>query len=39
MVLALAPLAVKEKIVIEDPLVVRKSYPEFWEHLQHVLPL
>lgn len=39
MVLALAPLAVKEKIVIEEPLVVRKSYPEFWEHIKTVLPL
>ncbi len=39
MVLALAPLAVKNRIIIEDPLVVRKSYPEFWDHLKGVLPL
>ncbi len=38
MVLALAPVAVKEKIVIEEPLVVRKSYPEFWNHIQQVIP-
>lgn len=39
MVLALAPLSVKQNIVIEDPLVVRKSYPEFWDHIQNVTPL
>ncbi len=39
MVLAFSPLAIKDKIDLEDPLVVRKSYPEFWEHIQHVMPL
>lgn len=36
MVLALAPLAIKNKIIIEEPLVVRKSYPEFWEQIQAI---
>ena len=33
MAMALAPLATKFDVVINDPKVVRKSYPEFWDHL------
>jgi 3-phosphoshikimate 1-carboxyvinyltransferase len=36
MAMALAPLAMLGPIRIQDPAVVRKSYPEFWEHLQHL---
>lgn len=34
MAMALAPLALKHKIIINDYEVVSKSYPEFWEHLK-----
>lgn len=35
MAMAFAPLAlVFDQIEIEDPQVVEKSYPEFWQHLQ-----
>ena len=34
MAMCLAPLALQNAIVIEDEAVVRKSYPEFWEHLK-----
>jgi 3-phosphoshikimate 1-carboxyvinyltransferase len=34
MAMALAPLATKYDVVIKDPKVVRKSYPEYWDHLQ-----
>lgn len=34
MAMALAPLATKYNTIINDPKVVRKSYPEYWEHLQ-----
>ena len=33
MAMALAPLARLGNIAIEDPVVVEKSYPEFWEHI------
>lgn len=33
MAMALAPLATKFDVVINDPKVVRKSYPEYWDHL------
>ncbi len=33
MAMALAPLALKLPITIEDPEVVRKSYPGFWDDL------
>ncbi len=33
MAMALAPLARLGTIAIEDPIVVEKSYPEFWEHI------
>jgi 3-phosphoshikimate 1-carboxyvinyltransferase len=37
MAMAFAPLALKQKTLnIEDPDVVKKSYPEFWDHLQIV---
>ena len=34
MAMALAPLARLGGIAIEDPQVVEKSYPEFWEHIK-----
>ena len=35
MAMAFAPLAlVFDKVIIEEPQVVEKSYPMFWEHLQ-----
>lgn len=34
MAMAFAPLALISKIKINEPDVVEKSYPEFWEHLQ-----
>lgn len=33
MAMAFAPLAFLGPVAIEDPAVVRKSYPQFWEHL------
>lgn len=36
MAMALAPLAMLGPIRIQDPTVVRKSYPEFWDHLQYL---
>lgn len=35
MAMALAPLATITDLTIEDPDVVNKSYPEFWNHLRH----
>ena len=34
MALAFAPLALRQPIIIENPLVVTKSYPNFWEDLR-----
>ena len=34
MAMALAPLATKMEIIIEDPEVVNKSYPSFWKDLK-----
>ncbi|NGM64276.1 3-phosphoshikimate 1-carboxyvinyltransferase [Sphingobacterium sp. SGR-19] len=35
MAMAFAPLAlIFDEITIKDPVVVEKSYPDFWEHLQ-----
>ena len=34
MALAFAPVALRQKIVIRNPKVVTKSYPQFWDHLQ-----
>lgn len=34
MALAFAPVAMKRPLSIENPGVVRKSYPNFWNHLQ-----
>lgn len=34
MAMALAPLATKMDVVIEDPEVVNKSYPSFWDDLK-----
>ena len=37
MAMAFAPLIFKQdSLTIEDPSVVNKSYPEFWDHLQSV---
>jgi 3-phosphoshikimate 1-carboxyvinyltransferase len=36
MAMAFAPLALLSEIEIEDPEVVRKSYPKFWEELRKV---
>ena len=36
MAMAFAPLALLQSIKIENPEVVNKSYPAFWEDLQHV---
>ena len=36
MAMALAPLALKFPITINDPKVVRKSYPGFWDDLAKV---
>jgi 3-phosphoshikimate 1-carboxyvinyltransferase len=33
MAMALAPLALKLPVTIEDPDVVQKSYPGFWKDL------
>ncbi len=32
MAMALAPLALLTEVIIEEPAVVNKSYPDFWEH-------
>tara|TARA_R110002050_G_scaffold71428_1_gene153461 strand:- start:3083 stop:4306 length:1224 start_codon:yes stop_codon:yes gene_type:complete len=34
MAMAFAPLALKTALIIEEPLVVSKSYPTFWEDLE-----
>lgn len=36
MAMAFAPLAIFGKILIEDPFVVEKSYPEFWNDLSKI---
>ncbi|MTI29380.1 3-phosphoshikimate 1-carboxyvinyltransferase, partial [Xanthovirga aplysinae] len=36
MAMAFAPLATKGDIIIEEPDVVNKSYPGFWEHMKLV---
>ena len=36
MAMAFAPLALKTSIVIEDAMVVSKSYPTFWEDLKAI---
>ncbi|MEN8138429.1 MAG: 3-phosphoshikimate 1-carboxyvinyltransferase [Bacteroidota bacterium] len=33
MAMAFAPLAMKSEVFIENPDVVEKSYPDFWDHL------
>ncbi|GAA4315575.1 3-phosphoshikimate 1-carboxyvinyltransferase [Nibribacter koreensis] len=33
MAMAFAPLALKQEIIIEEPSVVKKSYPRYWETL------
>ena len=34
MAMALAPLCLKYDLIIKNPRVVEKSYPEFWDHLK-----
>ena len=34
MAMALAPLALRQAVVIDDPEVVNKSYPDFWKDLE-----
>lgn len=36
MAMAFAPLAILNEIAIEDPMVVVKSYPKFWEDLTKI---
>ncbi|MCB0549375.1 MAG: 3-phosphoshikimate 1-carboxyvinyltransferase, partial [Phaeodactylibacter sp.] len=36
MAMAFAPLALLGPIRIEDPMVVAKSYPNFWEDLKRI---
>jgi len=37
MAMAFAPLIMKQdELIIKEPEVVKKSYPEFWEHLQTI---
>ena len=37
MAMAFAPLAMLMNVDIEEPGVVAKSYPEFWEHLGQIV--
>ncbi len=36
MAMAFAPLALKVPLIIEDAMVVSKSYPTFWDDLEHI---
>jgi 3-phosphoshikimate 1-carboxyvinyltransferase len=36
MAMSFAPLGIFGDVEIEDPAVVRKSYPQFWEHLERL---
>lgn len=36
MAMAFAPLGLKYKLIIEEPEVVKKSYPHFWQDLEKV---
>ena len=36
MAMAFAPLAMIKPVVIAEPVVVNKSYPDFWEHLSQI---
>ncbi|MGR3812323.1 3-phosphoshikimate 1-carboxyvinyltransferase [Jiulongibacter sp. NS-SX5] len=38
MAMAFAPVAMMREVKIEEPEVVVKSYPEFWDHLSVVVP-
>lgn len=37
MALAFAPLALKVSLVVNDPMVVTKSFPDFWEQLDFLV--
>jgi len=36
MAMAFAPLSLLMEVIIDDPMVVNKSYPSFWEHIHQV---
>lgn len=36
MAMAFAPLSLKFPICIQDPMVISKSYPSFWDDLEHL---
>jgi len=36
MAMAFAPLAIKTSLIIDDAAVVNKSYPTFWQDLEHI---
>lgn len=36
MAMAFAPMAMLRPLLIEDPMVVTKSYPQYWDHLRQV---
>ena len=36
MAMAFAPMAMLHPLLIEDPMVVTKSYPQYWDHLRQV---
>lgn len=36
MAMAFAPIALKQDVIIEDPTVVSKSYPTFWNNLKTI---
>jgi 3-phosphoshikimate 1-carboxyvinyltransferase len=36
MAMAFAPLAMIKPVIIAEPVVVNKSYPDFWEHLLQI---
>lgn len=37
MAMAFAPLCTQQEIIIEDPGVVNKSYPSFWDHVSEAI--
>ncbi|MBO3700051.1 3-phosphoshikimate 1-carboxyvinyltransferase [Roseivirga sp. E12] len=37
MAMAFAPLCTQQEIIIEDPSVVNKSYPSFWDHVSDAI--
>jgi 3-phosphoshikimate 1-carboxyvinyltransferase len=37
MAMAFAPVAMQQSIIIEEPGVVAKSYPSFWDDMARIL--